>query len=247
VRPSSCHHATAGDAACRVGHHHWRPRKTGPGLPIAVLRCATHGKAFTVYPMGHVPYGRAGVAPVDVGGTPRVVYSAGSGSPPVLAWAGTVFDLARPTALADAPSSSPPAEATRPPWWMTPWREHSAKAATILGLPPDVPATVGDAIARALELPRLILLDAAAAFDSAHGPDARTSVVLRLLARLRPDRALSDRLLAAGAAAGAWGAVHCWRPGPQGPTRRLFPSGFRQARAPDEAPDDRSAPTKSWS
>jgi hypothetical protein len=232
--------------ACRIAHHHWRERKTGPESPVDVLRCATHGRAFTVYPIGHVPYGRAGVAPVDLGGTPRVDVVGGSGSPPVLSWTGTVFDIARPTP-SDARASSPPSDDAPPPWWHTPWREPTAKAAMILGLSPGLSAAVGEVVARALDLPRLALLDAAAAFDQARGPDARIGVIMALLAQLQPDRALAARILAAGAAVGAWGTVHCWRQGLEGPTRRLFPAGFRQARAPDAVSDDRSAPTKAWS
>ena len=37
---------------------YYRERKTGPCVPVAVLKCATHGNGFTLYPCGHVPYGR---------------------------------------------------------------------------------------------------------------------------------------------------------------------------------------------
>ena len=99
----------AGDACHLVVDHH-RPRKTGPCFPLAVLRCTTHGRAFTLYPPGHVPYGRRAIAPVAADGSlvraddldearPR-----GAGhevepdeqvvSPEALAFSGTVFDAA---------------------------------------------------------------------------------------------------------------------------------------------------------
>jgi hypothetical protein len=47
-----------GSEGCRIRGHHWRERKTGPSVALRVLKCLTHGQAFTVYPPGFVPYGR---------------------------------------------------------------------------------------------------------------------------------------------------------------------------------------------
>lgn len=48
-----------GTAPCAIGVHHRRQRKTGPPWGwVAVVRCSTHARAFTVYPAGHVPFGR---------------------------------------------------------------------------------------------------------------------------------------------------------------------------------------------
>lgn len=59
-----CPLATVGEA-CDLAKHHLRDRKTGPGFALRVLYCATHGRHFTVYPPGYVPYGRQAMAPVD--------------------------------------------------------------------------------------------------------------------------------------------------------------------------------------
>jgi len=50
---------------CRLVRHSFRDRKTGPRFALRILFCATHGCHFTVYPPGHVPYGREAMAPVD--------------------------------------------------------------------------------------------------------------------------------------------------------------------------------------
>jgi hypothetical protein len=34
------------------------------------MRCRSHGRHFTVYPLGYVPYGRQPVVAVDLGGYP---------------------------------------------------------------------------------------------------------------------------------------------------------------------------------
>ena len=53
---------------CRITEHDYRPRKTGPGHPLAVKRCHVHMHYFTVYPPGQVPYGRQRIAPVTSAG-----------------------------------------------------------------------------------------------------------------------------------------------------------------------------------
>jgi hypothetical protein len=43
---------------CRIREHDIRPRRTGPGHPLVVIVCVVHGRYFTLYPVGYVPYGR---------------------------------------------------------------------------------------------------------------------------------------------------------------------------------------------
>lgn len=59
----------AADEECATTLNGFRARKTGPRFPIQVMTCHTHGRSFTVYPMGFVPYGRVREAPVDVAGS----------------------------------------------------------------------------------------------------------------------------------------------------------------------------------
>src|SRR4051812_6888897 len=68
VMPPSCVHASPGDPACLLVVHHVRERKAGPQIPVTVAQCRTHRRAFTLYPLGHVPYGRLAVAPVTFDG-----------------------------------------------------------------------------------------------------------------------------------------------------------------------------------
>lgn len=74
-----------GGERCRLGKHHERNRTTGPCFPLWVMRCASHKVCFTVYPSGHVPYGRERVAPVSDAGLPS---KNGHGRE---AWRGTFF------------------------------------------------------------------------------------------------------------------------------------------------------------
>ncbi len=64
---------------CRLSLDHERPRKTGPCFALSVFRCRTHGIGFTVYPPGHVPYGRVALAPVAPDGHVLITAHSGTG------------------------------------------------------------------------------------------------------------------------------------------------------------------------
>jgi hypothetical protein len=81
-----CPWAEAEDG-CRIDKHGFRERKTGPEFPIQVLHCAAHKRYFTVYPVGHVPYGRVRMAPVEPGGYASEVVE----GEPAASWRGTLF------------------------------------------------------------------------------------------------------------------------------------------------------------
>lgn len=60
--PGRCLSRLTGAAGpCRVGGAGWRERLTGPQYPLKVVRCRVHNVSFTLYPEGHVPYGRVAV------------------------------------------------------------------------------------------------------------------------------------------------------------------------------------------
>lgn len=61
---------------CRITGHGFRHRKSGPGHPLAVKRCQVHERYFTVYPPGHVPYGRQRISPVTSAGLEVLAESA---------------------------------------------------------------------------------------------------------------------------------------------------------------------------
>lgn len=63
VKPEQCllKLACKVEGECKIGEAGWRERKTGPCHPLQIVRCRAHGLGFTLYPEGHVPYGRAPV------------------------------------------------------------------------------------------------------------------------------------------------------------------------------------------
>ena len=91
VLPVSCVWADNEEGRCEIAVHHRRERKTGPEFAVLVLRCRTHRRAFTLYPLGQVPYGRMAVAPVSCDGE---LIGSGHADPaggPSVGWQTTLF------------------------------------------------------------------------------------------------------------------------------------------------------------
>ena len=86
---------------CVVRVHHWRDRKTGPQIPLLVAECLTHDCAFTLYPLGHAPYGRVAAVPADRHGELVRVASGGS-EPGPAAWEQTIMGAAQDAAQGKA-------------------------------------------------------------------------------------------------------------------------------------------------
>ncbi len=217
VMPQSCVHASKGDSACELVVHHVRARKTGPRVPVTVLQCRTHRRAFTMYPLGHIPYGRLAVAPVGLDG--ELVRStesepqAGDARPPD--WRDTLFG----SAFAAIHAST--IKLTDPRWWATEAPERLAQGAAILGVHPALSVQAADAIAFRLEIPRLVLRQAAGEYERARGRAARGRVLVGVLGELG-DACLLDRVLAAGECAGCWGTVTRWDVASWGARGRVF-------------------------
>jgi hypothetical protein len=219
VMPPSCVHASKGDPACVLVVHHLRERKAGPQTPVTVVQCRTHGRAFTLYPLGHVPYGRLAVAPVTLDG--QVLFSTESAPAAddrrAPAWRATQLGAA--FAAVDEPA----VKLTDPRWWATQTPERLARSATLLGVDPELSVPDADAIAFRLEVPRLVLREAANAYAHARGRGARGRVLVGVLDQLGVDACLLDRILAAGVCAGCWGTVTRWDRASHGARGRVFP------------------------
>jgi hypothetical protein len=89
VLPKRCVHAKAAET-CSLFLDHHRPRKTGPGFPLAVVGCSRHPLGrYTLYPPGHVPHGRQAVVPCSPSG--RLLQDSATGQP---VWQATLFRAA---------------------------------------------------------------------------------------------------------------------------------------------------------
>lgn len=186
--PRRCPFHCAGDPASRVGVHHWRHRRHGPGFPLAVARRRVHGRAFTLYPPAWVPYGRLAIAPSKLDGGRAE------------GWDETVFALV--LAIADGGLW---------PWSVGPDRDplsysgeyaHLDACARLLGLHPDQPLDLRHSIGEVLGLSTVLLASPA---RPARPPLylARAQATKRALEGLR-EPIDWQALLVAGHLAGLW-------------------------------------------
>lgn len=226
--PDRCLDAEPG-AGCEITFHHARRRVTGPRFPLTVVTCETHGHAFTLYPPGHVPYGREAVVPVSASGTPILIVAPESGeaSQPRekgdLAWSATFVAAALDAAAGIAwPRESDEAE---PRWWHTQGRRLD-RAADVLGIVPGHERRRAE-MAEQLGVAHLQLRDGMRRWAVASGYRSRGKAVVETLGLLGGP-CVCDQVIAAGTVAGLWGPASRWDPG----TRVLRRVGLQRFRPP---------------
>ena len=199
--PARCPFAQ-GRQACSLRVNHYRARKTGPRYPVAVVGCRIHGGGcFTLYPPGHIPYGRKPLAPTSTSGVLYV--DVGTGHP---FWGATLF--------------SAPVDASKGVRWHEESLSGDARrrrtqgrrqawAGLVLGVDPSLEEPVRERIAERLGVPLLRLREACTLWQTPW--PSRGRAVTAVLDALPATGALPDRILAAGAAAGLWGEPMRWR------------------------------------
>ena len=199
----------ADGSRCRVKVHDHRARKTGPRIVLVVARCRTHARSFTVYPPGHVPYGRVAVVPLDLAG--REIRTE---------WGGPSFGDTLLEAAADAAAGRrwPRSGAAEPGTRRTQGRRLE-RASSLLGLDLATPERTRERLAATLSVPLLTLREAARQSWHAGGSWTERGLQLeRVLLEVREP----VRLLLAGEVAGLWGRPSRWDPGGHGTLRPPF-------------------------
>lgn len=214
---------------CRLGVHHWRDRKTGPCFRLAVVRCRAHHRAFTLYPPGHVPYGRRAIAPVS--SDDRRVCDE-DGAP---AWSSTMFSAALDAQDGAAWSRDDGSDdytgGGSDRWWSTQCR-HLARLMRLVGVHPNDPELRRARLSHVLIVPLLLLLEQARLLGRGAGYRARGGAICAVLSTLPASGRVADQLAAAGWVAGLWGQPHRWDHA-NGALRPLYPQyGTRGPPAP---------------
>ena len=206
VLPDRCVLAEAGER-CSVFVDHYRARKTGPGFPVAVVGCTVHREQrYTLYPPGHIPYGRQATVACSVSGALLGQHRrAGRSWQP--AWASTLFDAAVDAANGRLwPSDSPSGDERR--------RRTQGRrlgwAGRLLGVHPHVGPGTQEHIASRLQVPTLTMRTAAQHWGSPW--TTRGEAVLTVLRALPVDGGLLDRTLQAGHVANYWETPQRWDP-----------------------------------
>ena len=222
--PSAGVCAQRDDQLCRLGVDHRRERTTGPGFALTVAGCHTHRCRFTLYPPGHVPYGRQALAPCAPDGAPIQA----SEEEPLEVFRDTLFEAAL-----DAEQGQPWQRQGDGPthrWWPSQHRQL-ALASRVLGLDPHLSASHREQVAELLALDLVVLHEQAATLHPNAGYRARGEALVHILQALPASRLLPERLLECAALAGVCGPPHRWLP--ESATLRRYP--FRVVSPPAPA------------
>jgi len=199
---------------CKLNINHRRKRSTGPCFPLTVMRCRPHRRAFTLYPPGHVPYGRIGVAAVAPDGSPI------HGQDGAERYGGTLFEASVDAAEQKAWHREHLGSSTDR-WWGTQLRRLML-AAQLLAVAPGVASRRREKVAEILCIDLLLLCEQAQKMRAAQGYQQRGAAIRKVLDALPQSRFLPERLLECGYLAGCWGAPHRWLPQSASLRRRPF-------------------------
>lgn len=209
--PNTCPFVKSGDAACRLSVDHLRERKTGPCHPLTVVRCAEHKHAFTIYPRGHVPWGRLAVVYVDRDG--ELVKNGEPEKDGELLkngehqWEGTIFEAAADAAAGVAWARS--WESSENGCW-TSQNRLIELGLNVLGLGPEQSTDLRRDIGEVLGVDTIVLLEWAKRMREKPGYRCCGEAVVDVLATAAKLPGLLKRLLVTGHLAGCWGEPLWW-------------------------------------
>lgn len=207
--------------------NHYRERKTGPCFPLAIMRCRTHTKYFTLYPFGHVPYGREAIAgnispcgnPVvddqrsDPNSTSRTENAT---------FQGTIFDAAH-----DVVNNKVwPKEGVNGSLQsrFTTMLQKLDRGSRLLGVHKDLTIKEWEAIGEIANIPGQILIDGRHLLKDHPSFRKKGEVIVSLLHYLPQTSLLYERFLEIGATQGLWPTPHFW----DHKQKRLKWSSFRR-------------------
>jgi hypothetical protein len=197
---------------------------------LKVLYCATHDVSFTLYPPGHVPYGREALTPTTECGQWISAEAEDSADlcSEVAAFRGTYFDAALDAAqglIGRREDSTGSSEL----WWSTQGRRLE-RGLSLVGLSAELEIDERHAVAELLAVDTLLLTEQAGRIEVQPGYQQRGRSICAVLSELRPQSWLCDRLAECGHRRGLWGAP--WRWDPQASTLRRHPYRLVDTRGP---------------
>lgn len=214
--PECCPRGGDGDE-CATARHKWRSRKTGPRHPLLVMKCRPHRVHFTIYPPGHVPYGRVPLVQLAPDGS-----ELGDDGDIASRFADTYFEAGPDAARGDAWARECPGGTDR--WWSTQLR-RLRRACRVTGVEPELPPGLRERLAEVLDVDGAVLAAAVAGIEADGGYRARGRAVVSVLGALGPTWPTWWRLAEAGWLAGVWRRpVYASRGTPA-----LLPTPFRAA------------------
>lgn len=210
-KPSSridrCPHAVGGEPCCTLKEHSFRERKTGPKIPLRVLYCEQHRVYCTVYPPGHVPYGRSSLAAVDLGGKAIELLEPEPGLSCVSSQE-VLFEAAVDAARGYRWESEP-IEGLGLPRYPT-QRRRIERCSRILGLGQELSAPIVEQIRDVLGIDGIDHEQGRSLFQSSSSLASQGAAIVSVCQQSIRDESLVPRLLATGHLSGLWGHPWLW-------------------------------------
>ena len=203
---------------CVVSFNYRRERKTGPCIPLTIVRCLTHNVNFTIYPPGHVPYGREPLTDIALDGFQFEV--ALENETISNAFEGTLFDSALKASQGLFYPKQGPYEL--PTICYDTQLNHIKKTALLLGISATDQVSNHEHIAETLNIPRQFQIG-----QSSHSTAwnyKKTGQSIRQLLEKLPRDCLFERLASCGFICGIWPPLYIWNT----ETRTLYKSAFCQ-------------------
>jgi len=210
------------DRPCLVKFNFHRTRETGPCFPLAVLRCTTHNRSFTVYPAGFGPYWRYALVAVSPSGESTISEEQTLSHKRDDLFTGTTMQAALDAAVGRPWKRENDGLTER--WWPSQTRTLS-KLLRLFGVDLSLTSAAREQIAAALDVDHLFLNECARLIERGPGYRSRGSAVRKVLDRMILGPCILDRLLHSGYLAGLWGLPLRWKASPGVMRSPPFPKG----------------------
>lgn len=224
--PAACPHEHHNDEACRIRINHYRERKTGPCFPLTIVECRTHSLCFTLYPPGHVPYGRHPLN-TDIAVTGDSIILEATDPSPADSLLTPYQNSFFAAALAANSQTIWPEESlygSMEPRFITQLRQLD-RASRLLGVHSDLLPRQTEEITEILDLSGQRVAEGWARLACPSTVKHHGEVLCQLLKLIPYTRTLFERLAHAGSTAGLWPLPHFWN----ATTGRLKNRSFRNS------------------
>ena len=191
---------------CVVSFNYFRERKTGPCIPLVVVQCLTHHVSFTIYPPGHVPYGRDPLIDTALDGFQ--IDTEPENDLLSAAFEGTLFDAALKASQGCYYPKEGPYESQVGCYDTQ--LNHIKKSAMLLGITEDHQVAHREQIAEALNIPRQFLIGQSCHTPGQQWNTIRSGQAVRQILENVPGDCFFERLVSCGFICGIWPPLYIW-------------------------------------
>lgn len=205
---------------CVVSFNYRRERKTGPCIPLVVVQCTTHNVCFTIYPPGHVPYGREPLIDIALDGFQIDAKLEKDAIPN--SFEGSLFEASLKASQGLFYPKEGPYEL--PMICYDTQLNQIKKSAMLLGIAEADQVSNNEHIAEILNISRQFQIGLSSHIHRAAWNSKKAGQSIRELLENLPRDCLFERLASCGFVCGIWPPLYIWN----AETRTLYKSVFCQ-------------------